>query len=263
MRDRNPIATHPDEGDLVRFLDQQVSSDERRWLYEHLAECADCATRIEAVRERSQALSSLVGSLDADAAPDELTRARALAAARRAQARRAVARPWYAAGPARAAAMVALTAVATTLTVSPVRAWVADRWEALVGAEDLAPAVAVQPTGVLERGSVISFEPASETFVLEIESLQQTGSVTLQIRDVEQASAQVVGGSGEEILALPSGLRVTNSPGSTASYAFSLPTHLRLIQVFAGGKLVALIPVADVQLPWSQTVSLSAEDLAR
>lgn len=260
MRETPQTAVHADDGDLVRFLDQQVSMDQRRWLYAHLAECGECARRMETLREQASVLSSLVETLDS-AAPDALTRARALAAVRRAGASRTSSRRWYAAGSVRAAAMVAVAALAT-LGVEPVRAWVSERLSELVGADDAVPAVAVRPP-VVERGSIVSFEPAGETFVLEIEHAQEMGYVSLELREVTEASAEVVDGRTEEILALPSGLRVANSSTSRASYRLVLPTDLKLIQVFAGGRPVAIIPVEDVQHPWSRTVSLNPADLNR
>lgn len=256
MNESHRTTAHPEDGDLVRFLDRQATADERRWMLAHLSACGECAARMEALAEQSEALSRVVGELDAGA-PDELTRARALSAARQAQRAHGTGRRWLSGGAARAAAVAAVVAV-VTLGVEPVRAWVADRWADLVGIEASAPPVAMEPA-VLERGSVIRFEPAGETFVLEIEHPQASGSVTLELRDVAQASAQVVGGASEEIIALPSGLKVANTAASTASYTFVLPTDLRLIQVFAGGKPVAIIPIESSGLPGTHTVSLAPE----
>ena len=260
MKLSHQTATHADDGDLVRFLDQQVSPDERRWLFAHVAECEVCAARMEALREQSQVVATMVGSLDV-AAPDELTRARALAAARRAQAARGSSRRWYTPGSVRAAAVVALAAL-VTLGVGPVRAWVSERFAGLFGAEAAAPTVAAVARDI-QRGSVVSFEPAGAIFILDVEHAQATGSVHLELHDAAAASAEVVDGASEEILALPSGLRVANSGASTASYRLTLPADLKLIQVFAGGVPVAIIPLEEVRLPWSRTVTLDPADLNR
>ncbi len=261
MMENRRIASHLEDGDLIRLLDRQASPEEHRGILAHLSACGECAARMEALSEQSEILSRFIGELDADAAPDELTRARALSAARHARARRAANRGGLSAGVARAAAVAAVAAV-VTLSVSPLRAWVADRWAALAGGGEAGAPVPVQPLE-LERGSVIRFEPAGEIFVLELEHAQAAGSVTLELRDLDQASAQVLNGATEEIIALPSGLRVENTAASTASYAFTLPANLRLIQIFAGGRPVAIIPVEDARLPWSRTVAVDGSDAPR
>src|SRR5690606_3977749 len=127
--------------------------------------CDACNERLTRFRAQADAVSGVLAGFDEGAAPDELTRARALRAARDAE-RRARGARWGLGAPARAAAAVAAVALGV-LTVEPVRAWVADRWADLTGADEAAVPAAVAPARVLERGSLVSFAPAGDVFVLE------------------------------------------------------------------------------------------------
>lgn len=242
-----PGVAHPADGDLIRYLDLQLDDGERKAVLAHLSDCDTCVERLRALREQTEVVSAYLGRLDEGVLADELARARALRAARQA-------RPKRFGGLERVAAVAAIVGV-VTLGVEPVRAWVVERLASLTGGG--APLAEVQPETVLERGSVVAFEPAGETFVLEIEHPQAVGEVRIEVRDVPSASAQIVGGRDETILVLPSGVRVENEPTSTADYLLSLPSHLRLVQVFAGGRPVAIIPVGEDQIPWTQRLPLS------
>lgn len=248
--------SHLSEGDLVRFLDRQAPAADLGWMTAHVASCGRCAGRLETLRSQSEAVSRYVGSLDAGVVADDLSRARALAAARRAARPAATPRRVPSYGWMRAAAAIAVVAVGA-LGIQPVRAWVADQWAALTGDEAIAPAPVATPASVLAEGSVVSFEPAGDVFVLEIRNAQAVGDVHLRITDVPRASATVMDGADEAILVLPSGVRIENAEGSTASYSITLPSTLRLVQIFADGRPIALLPVEDSGADWSRVVPLA------
>lgn len=255
MTPSTPAMSHLSEGDLVRILDRQAPAADLGWMTAHVSSCGECAGRVETLRSQSEAVSRYVGSLDSGVVADDLTRARALVAARGAakpaKAIRVASYGWM-----RAAAAIAVVAVGA-LGIQPVRAWVADQWAALTGEEVLTPAEPATPSAVLAEGSVVSFEPAGDVFVLEIRNAQAVGDVHLRVTDVPRASATVMDGADEAILVLPSGVRIENADGSTASYSITLPSTLRLVQVFADGKPIAMLPVQDSGADWSRTVPLS------
>lgn len=245
---------HASEAELVRLLDDEESDLERRRLTAHLHGCAACSGRLNTLAAHDRAATEYLERLEVQPA-DELTRARALAAARSAHARpvaRAAA-PWL-----RAAAAAGVVIVAGA-TVSPVRAWVAERWSDLLGDQALVPAETATSTAVLDRGSTVSFVPAGTLFVLEVAHAQEIGEVQLEIRDVRMASARVEQGREETILVLPSGVKIENSEGSTASYSVTLPAGIERVQVFSGGRPVAIVDVDEAELPWSRTVSLDRD----
>jgi anti-sigma factor RsiW len=257
MRHPNGTAAHRDDGELVRYLDGQPEGAERHEVPAHLERCAVCRARLLALRQQGEAFRGMLGRLD-EATPNELARARALRATRTAEERSRPRRAWLASGPLRAAAAVVLL-LAGGLTVAPLRAWVIEHVGVLTRGERPAPVArreAPAPAPRAVESGAVSFTPAGKVFVLELRHLQPTGTVTLQLRDVPLATARVTGGKDEEIVVLPSGVRVENERASVASYTVTLPADLDLVQVFAGGKVVARIETAGKTAPWSDTVSL-------
>src|SRR5690606_33490753 len=121
MRDSKQLDTHLSAGDLIRYLDRQVPADERRAMLAHLPDCGACNERLARFQAQAEAVSGVLAGLDEGTAPDELTRARALRAAREAERRGRGARRGIGA-PTRAAAAVAAVAL-VAFTVEPVRAW--------------------------------------------------------------------------------------------------------------------------------------------
>jgi hypothetical protein len=249
---QNPA--HLTDGELVRYLDHEVEEAERRELMRHLSSCDACAERLQTLSDKSREVGRRIAALDADARADELTRARALAAAR--NARRAH-RP---AGmqPARVAAVLATIALGS-LTVQPVRAWLMDQWESLTDADVAAP-IATAPRALDESGSRVRFTPTAEVFTLEIDHLQTTGSLTIQLGGADPATAQIVNGAGENLLVLPSGVRIENREGSQADYLVTLPANLRTVQVVAGQTAIAIIPVEGASDRWTRTIALQPVD---
>lgn len=243
--------SHPMDGDLVRYMDHQVDAEERRGMLAHLSGCDECALRIRTLGDQSRVVTGYLAELHGDVTADEMTRARALSAARSAAARR---RPLVSNGWFRAAAVAAV--VIGTVGVSPVRAWVLDRIAAISGDEaPRAPAV-VQPAPVVGRGSQIAFEPVGEVFNLDIEAEQAVGAVVLTLGGGSRVSAQVVGGS-ESFTLLPSGVLIENTAASTSSYEIAVPSSVRIVQVFAGTRLVGAYEVDASSGSWSRTIPLA------
>lgn len=250
----NGAGPHPSEGDVIRYLDAELSEAEEHRFRKHLGVCAECAARAEAFAREGRAASRVLAELPAPG-PDAVTRARALAAVRRVGRRR------RAPGTAHrhtgvAAAAVALLAIG--MGVQPVRAWVADWWSSLARPDgESPPAVVARPAAAPgEQRSVVAFEPSHAPFVLRIDQRQRAGSLRLEVLEVERASAQIHGGSEETILVLPAGIRVENAPESAADYVVTLPATLPEIEVVIGGETVARIEPAAEQTPWSREFPL-------
>ena len=60
--------THPTEGDLVRYLDHQVTADERRGMLAHLSECDACARTVATLGEQSRFVAGYLADFEAAAA---------------------------------------------------------------------------------------------------------------------------------------------------------------------------------------------------
>lgn len=247
--------THPSEGDLVRFLDHQVTAEERRWLLAHLSECDACAAQLRELGEQSEEVERYIAALHADERADELTRARALAAARAAAPAAGRRRALPGAGWVRAAAVAAVAV--GVVGASPLRAWVADRIAGLFG-DDEAAVEAVATAPVLSRGSEIAFSPVGEVFTLQFGRLQPAGAVELALGEGTQISAQVVASAGESFTLLPAGVVVNNASASQASYWVVVPASVRTVQIFAGGHLLEVVQVPEGGSGWSHSVPLRA-----
>lgn len=249
MNETSQASIHPSEGDLVRYLDHQVDRDERRDLLAHLSECDACAQRVASLGEHSRIVADYLAELHADVTPDEVTRARALSAARAAQRRR----PLVSGGWLRAAAVAAV--VIATAGVSPVRAWVLDRIHGILEDDAAAPAAVVEAPEPLAVGSQIAFEPAGDVFNLELDAEQAVGAVRLTLAPGSRVSARVVGGD-ESFTLLPAGVQVENRPTSTASYEIAVPGSVRVVQLFAGDRLLGIVQVDASSSAWARSVPL-------
>lgn len=123
---------HPGDEDLLRHIDHQLDLEEGRRVRAHLLHCGECSARAERMMEESGAVSSALRELEVRPDP---RRAEALAAVRAAEARARQARRFTrprGMGFLRAAAIV-LVVVSASMFAPPVRAWVGDRVEKMVG----------------------------------------------------------------------------------------------------------------------------------
>lgn len=246
---------HPSEGDLIRYLDAELSEIEERRLRAHVDGCGRCTATLEEVARYSRSVSRLVAGSPV-AGPDVVTRARALATVRRAHVARVAGRRRAVHG-ALAASVVLVLAIAAP----PVQAWLLDRFDALRApvaapvAEPAAPVVEAEA----ERGSVVAFTPRGVRFDLEVERFQEAGTLTVEFREAPRASAQIVGGSDETMLVLPSGLRVENGEGSSASYRVVVPAELPEVRISIGGEEVATFDRSTTAVPTTKSYSLVRE----
>ena len=242
---------HPTDGDLVRYLDTELSELEERRLRTHLKGCEECSARVEAIASESSAVARYLVKTGVSG-PDAVTRARAMAAVRKASAARPRRMRFAMRGLAAACLLMVLA-----LTAQPVRAWITARWEGLKGGGARSAEVATLPATVVRRSSIVAFAPRGARFDLQLERFQREGTLTVEVRDVERATAQVLNGANETMLILPSGIRVENRAGSHASYLVTVPADLPVLTVTVGGQTVATVPIDREDAPWTRTFSLS------
>ena len=242
---------HPSDGDLVRYLDTELSELEERRLRMHLKGCAACSARVEAIASESSAVARYLAK-HAVPGPDTVTRARTLAAVRKANAERRSGVHRAIRGLVAASVLLVLA-----LTAQPVRAWITERWEGLRGTSARPAEVATLPATVVRRSSIVAFAPRGALFELQLERFQREGTLTVEVRDVERATAQVLNGANETMLILPSGIRVENRAGSRASYLVTVPSSLPALNVTVGGETIATLDVDRAKLPWTRTFDLA------
>jgi hypothetical protein len=194
---------HATDGALVRWIDAECDAAEHTALSRHLEGCFPCRQRLGRVRARSEILRR---ALRADAPRFRVPRWRTVSVA--------------------AAALVAIAAV------RPVRAWVVERagalWAAVTGTQTPLDARAA----VTVREGSVSFLPAGDAFVIQVRTRQDAGHLAIEFGDAAVASARILGdAAAAELVVLPAGIRIGNTPNSRASYALRLPATLKAVTV--------------------------------
>lgn len=282
---------HLDDVDLVRYMDRQLDRAGTRRAELHLAVCAECAARLEGMRERGNLVSAFLAELDAPVSDEQ--RALAMATLQRARFR---ARPaaWVSRPGLAAAAMVALLLTAAFGT-PPGRAWVSAAVERLgmarpgvatpespvagptqaatpptaraeAAAAEPGPAVpratpvprgrrAVLPPGMSEA---VPFSPPGNYVLIRIDSRQRSGVLTLWIKNTSSATAQVVAGRrAETLVPTGDGLQLRNSATSRADYTVEVPTRYRYIRVQIGDEPETVIAINRARRDWLWNLSLA------
>ncbi|HEX9729498.1 MAG TPA: hypothetical protein VGA37_13410 [Gemmatimonadales bacterium] len=205
------MTTHVEDGTLLRFLDGECHPGEHQAVALHRDACGRCATRLAQLSRRAQLTRQAIGLWDADMRP----------ALR-------VSFPWR-----RAAVVMVMLGIGGA--VRPVRAWIADGaravWMAVAGTTtdgDIVP----PPDQPAVASGLIRFEPAGTTFELTLPERQRAGVLRIEIAARPDAEAEVVGGSGaEDLMVLPTGLRIVSRAQSEASYTVRLPLQVEVVRV--------------------------------
>lgn len=208
------MTTHVEDGALVRFLDREDDAAERADVTGHLAGCDRCTARLAELTRAADAFSAALRAADVPA-----------------PARVRPAPRW---GLRAAAAVLVLGGIAGA--VQPVRAWILERTEALWTAVTGRGASSPPPiVPVPVRSASIAFVPSGDEFTLEVTARQAGGVLRLETVAGDTATALVQGGSGaEDLVVLPSMLRIVNPSSSRASYEIRLPARLVRVRVRVG-----------------------------
>ncbi|MFW6079545.1 MAG: hypothetical protein ACODAE_07990, partial [Gemmatimonadota bacterium] len=142
-------------------------------------------------------------------------------------------------GIAVALALLALVAAG----VAPVRAWIAEGWQALAAwAVDAEPATTIEAAPDAEPDVSVSFLPRDPTFRIELAAAPDGGRLVVRVVDAWEANAEVVGGPDAELLVRPDGVRIENEGAARARYRVSVPVGTRRVEVYVAGRRVAARP---------------------
>jgi hypothetical protein len=286
---------HLEDGDLVAYMDRQMDRARSRWAAGHLEGCAECAARLSAMQTRASAVSAWLGGVDEPASDER--RALAMAAVERARFRSRASHGWGSRPMLAAAAMVAMM-LTVAFGTPPGRAWVGSAAERLgigrpaersmevvpppatpgqqapaavamdsaggrVEGEPDAPTAAgrrARPAGLPPGMSApVRFTPFGNYVLLQVDSRQRLGAVTIWVQDTGQAEGQIVAGrTGETLEPLPDGLRLRNTASSRADYTITVPTRYRFIRVKIAGEPETTIAVSRANRAWLWTVNLAS-----
>ena len=253
---------HIAEGDLVRYLDEEMTTAERAATARHLIACTVCSASLDSLRAERARFENLLGRMTVPAV-DPARRAASLAAIERAAAgERASARSNGNRRAALRAAVVGgvLIASAAAATSAAVRDAVSDAWNAVAGSTSEIAIDENRPAArrIALTGATIGFVPSGESFVLEVANPQESGILILGISVSESVTATAV--DPEEVvdlIVLPNGMRIENQPMATGDYAVSLPRRLREVRVRVGRAPERVLTVSDLSNAWVSTIELS------
>jgi hypothetical protein len=210
------MTTHVEDGALIRQLDREDIPEEQADVAAHLEACPRCTVRLAELAHAGDALSTALRAADVPA-----------------PRRRPVPR-W-----GLRAAAAALVVVGIGGAVRPVRAWILERtgmlWEAVTGRSAVPTAIA---PAAPDRSASVAFVPSGNEFTLEVTAHQSGGVLRLETVAGDTAVAVVLGGSGlEDLVVLPTRLRIVNPEASSASYVIRLPARLARVRVLVGGRV--------------------------
>ncbi|HEU4883429.1 MAG TPA: hypothetical protein VFT45_14305 [Longimicrobium sp.] len=286
---------HLEDGDLVAYMDHQMDRSRSRWAAGHLEGCAECAARMNAMQGRAGALSAWLEAVDEPASDER--RALAMAAVERARFRSRASHGWVNRGSLAAAAMIAMLLTVAFGTL-PGRAWVGSAVERLgfggpgerptetapsavavpgqpaapvadnvagVEGETAAPTAAGRtarrpglPPGM---SAPVRFNPSGNYVLLQVDSRQRVGAMTIWVQNTTNAEGQIVAGrTGETLEPLADGLRLRNTGASRADYTVTVPTRYRYIRLKIGDEPETTIAVSRANRAWLWTVNLAASE---
>lgn len=228
---------HLEDGDLVRHLDGASDHAEQALVEQHLHDCAVCRNRLSVIRRNASGLSALLQAMDYEPSADFTLRSARLYRPASWQ------RTWM-----RVAALIVL-GVGLATTVRPVRAWLADRWHdirVLVERNERAPVSHPGSTALDTPASpgTITFVPTTDVFLIQVTTRQEQGSMTVRAAEVDRVSASIEGPTRDEnLVVLPTGLRIQNGRASGANYRLTVPRTLALLLVEIDGAIVMRRPL--------------------
>jgi len=250
-----PQQLHPEDGDLVRFLDHELHHGECKALMSHLSRCEVCAERMRTFSEFSSGLGDMLPHADPSPAEVEQARIRVAAALERTSVP-VVQRRWTSSAALLRVAAAAVLVFGVTLGVQPVRAWVMEQIGFATGGVAAVPNQPADALSVSQPQTTVTFTPVDDVFTFAIDRPQTSGTVSLRIAEGASASIQIVG-VVRDVVMLPDGVHIANDPGTTATYSVVLPPRMKRVVVTLAGETVASFDATGGELPWEREVPLS------
>jgi hypothetical protein len=107
----------------------------------------------------------------------------------------------------------------------------------------------------------VRFNPTGNYVLLQVDSRQRVGAVTIWVRNTTQAEGQIVAGrTGETLVPIEDGLRLRNTSASRADYTVTVPTTYRYIRVKIGDEPETTIAVSRASRDWLWTLNLASSE---
>ena len=230
MTTRLRESSHPSDSDLVRYLDSEGGTEQRKYARDHLDECPRCQQRLRLLRARSAALSDLIGQMQV---PEREIAAPPVGAGMTATYPHGSSPGARSAGVLKAAAIMVLMAVPAVAMVPPVRAWIMTQWsEFTASPAALGDSVPALPT---PAGSSVSFVPSGKVLNVWLEREPEPGMIWVRPLEMERVTVETAASAGDRLFVLPNGVRIENGSDSNARYVITVPSTLDAVVVYAAG----------------------------
>lgn len=226
-----------DPGLLVDLIDDELGPGARADIRDHLAGCPACRDALEAMERRSRAATGVLERTDPDPpTAAEWThmreRIRSLDRGHAAHSDRGTrATPRF----RRAAGWFLALVAAGALASSPVRAWIASGWSALIADEPATGAASPAATYETSPGAAgLTFETAGPELLLVFEEAPSGGALRVRFTEAGTATMRVSGGGAERLTVGRRGVRIAGAGGAAASYDLDVPGPVRRVTVRIG-----------------------------
>jgi len=224
---------HIDDGELVRYLDNELELAAVAQVRNHLAVCSECQVRLDELRARAESFHQAMASIDLP--PTATPTVNDVVASTRSLPRSpTVSWRW------RIAAMIAVV-IGITLSVTPARAWLLETIGSIRTVFQPTVQTPAPPAVVPVTGSSVSFVVSDSVLFVEFAVRPRIGTLSLQRGTSEtQVIAAMQGGAGDdELVVFSDGVRVVNTIESASDYVVTLPIATVLVEVRVAGAVVA------------------------
>lgn len=204
-----PTSLHPDDGAIIRWMDDAMPQAERANMEHHFATCASCQLRGRTIAARTSRLSGLLRATDI---PAPATGLRAIVRRRR-----------HGSTVAWKVAATLLLVFGAASAVTPVRAWFTSVAKTILAGFGTT-------TGEESLEGSVSFVPTSSQVTIRVPS-GAGGTLTIEIVGGDRVTA--IGGSAG-VLVLPEELRFNAERPVGDNYVVRVPLRAETIRVIVG-----------------------------
>lgn len=222
---------HIGGGDLIRLLDSECAGEEERLLRQHVATCPPCKRRYDQRARLSERFSLVLMELDESVTVRPVERREPPTAS----TKTSLLRVWWSRRAVRVAA-IGTAILMLGAAATPARAWI------VAGLETLRALIGNEPPAtepIQQDAPVVHFTLFGDEFLIEFAEAQSSGSLQLVVDTVSSATTRILGDRRrDELSVLRSGLRITNTRESLASYEVTLPQTCKLLEVRIAGRVV-------------------------
>lgn len=225
-----PPACH-DDGALMAYLDDALEGPERRELSRHLTECDACRARLHELRARDRSVTEWIASADPEPPPRD---AYDLPTSPRTTHR-----------PGRWAAAAVLV-LGLGVLAGPVRGWVVDGIQELLGSDEVATVVESGPSPTDTTPPGTGFVPEGPELTLEFTSPATRGRLVVEVTGDSLATLHAPH-DDVELVVRPRSVRIENDASPDGDYRISLPSPLERLRVRTRAGVEAVVELDELE----------------